>query len=143
MYLLLQYCLACSLIVGCFAQSCSNKHPNTEECDKWAAEGECQINQAWMPDNCRKSCRLCVECENIHNTLECDNWALSNECSLNPNWMIPNCRKSCKKCAGDGGGGDRACNDNNQLCGVWARAGECQINPGYMLRSCKKTCFIC
>ncbi|XP_052276375.1 uncharacterized protein LOC127875375 [Dreissena polymorpha] len=48
-----------------------------------------------MPDNCRKSCRLCVECENIHNTLECDNWALSNECSLNPNWMNPNCRKSC------------------------------------------------
>lgn len=31
------------------------------KCNKWALEGECQINPDWMISNCRKSCRSCVE----------------------------------------------------------------------------------
>ncbi|KAH3805530.1 hypothetical protein DPMN_133834 [Dreissena polymorpha] len=41
------------------AVNCSNKHTNAGECEKWAAEGECQINRVWMPENCRKSCHMC------------------------------------------------------------------------------------
>ena len=39
--------------------SCTNAHSNEAECEKWAAEGECQINSRWMPKNCQKSCHMC------------------------------------------------------------------------------------
>ena len=39
--------------------ACNNQHTDLAECEKWAAEGECQINSRWMPENCRKSCHMC------------------------------------------------------------------------------------
>ncbi|KAH3787180.1 hypothetical protein DPMN_165300 [Dreissena polymorpha] len=34
-------------------------HTNAEECERWAARGECQVNRVWMTANCRQSCHMC------------------------------------------------------------------------------------
>lgn len=54
----------------CFPVACENKHTDSSECDKWAAEGECQINPVWMPENCRKSCHMCGDSGKIVTTPE-------------------------------------------------------------------------
>lgn len=45
----------------CVSVNCRNDHMDEAKCNKWALEGECQINPDWMISNCRKSCRSCVE----------------------------------------------------------------------------------
>eukprot|EP01023_Acetabularia_acetabulum_P019666 TRINITY_DN2004_c0_g1_i16.p1 TRINITY_DN2004_c0_g1~~TRINITY_DN2004_c0_g1_i16.p1 ORF type:complete len:176 (+),score=36.33 TRINITY_DN2004_c0_g1_i16:49-528(+) len=39
---------------------CSDSNQN---CVEWADRGECSHNQQYMASNCRKSCGICVDCE--------------------------------------------------------------------------------
>ncbi|EJW77027.1 hypothetical protein WUBG_12064 [Wuchereria bancrofti] len=49
-------------------QTCNDYH---RSCPDWAARGECSIN-AWMLENCRRSCRSCL-----------DQWQLRQRCRIN------------------------------------------------------------
>ena len=53
--------LRISIFLYLFSVACSNVYGNDSLCDKWAIEGECYINPKWMPENCRKSCRMCAD----------------------------------------------------------------------------------
>uniref|UniRef100_A0A915Q5D0 receptor protein-tyrosine kinase n=1 Tax=Setaria digitata TaxID=48799 RepID=A0A915Q5D0_9BILA len=62
--------------------TCNDYHRN---CPTWAAHGECDTN-AWMLENCRRSCRSCL-----------DQWQLRHRCRINsdlifsrtPNFVPP------------------------------------------------------
>lgn len=47
--------------------ACYDYHPN---CRQWASRGECMVN-AWMLENCRASCRSCL-----------DQWQLRLRCRI-------------------------------------------------------------
>ncbi|XP_064624764.1 cysteine-rich venom protein latisemin-like isoform X2 [Lineus longissimus] len=80
------------------AAKCPNK-AGDDECEGWAAEGQCKENPRYMKKNCARSCNSCPVCKNINGDDDCDPWAASGECQKNVKWMKKNCAKSCNACA--------------------------------------------
>ncbi|XP_068222532.1 uncharacterized protein [Palaemon carinicauda] len=107
-----------------------------DECEYWAANGECEKNPYWMKLNCKKSCAVCeysAVCEDEHN--ECEFWATHEQCNENRIWMNAHCKKSCGYCD--------LCRDANPQCPEWAELGDCEVNPIYMNQFCRKSCGLC
>ena len=40
-----------------FVENCQNRWASDVDCDYWASDGECEVNENWMADQCTKSCR--------------------------------------------------------------------------------------
>ncbi|XP_048584443.1 zinc metalloproteinase nas-15 isoform X2 [Nematostella vectensis] len=125
---------------------CEDKYK--DRCPGWASSGECSNNNAWMSNNCPKSCRTCGEpdsdCKDEF-PVACNDWGLQSECTNNPQWMNDNCAKTCGAC----GTGvpptedPNLCEDKYPKCSSWASTGECSANFQWMHQNCKKSCRVC
>lgn len=103
-------CGVCQDGVDLSAAGCIDYHT---DCQKWAANKQCNKNPNWMEENCKKSCGLCqrnmaqllVICgasggaeKCIDTDDKCKQWAQDQECERNPWWMKENCAVSCNSC---------------------------------------------
>ena len=55
-----------------------------DQCELWAASGECETNPAFMRAACRRQC-------------ECARWAADGECVQNAGWMLTHCERACTR----------------------------------------------
>ncbi|XP_074642540.1 uncharacterized protein LOC141899859 [Tubulanus polymorphus] len=69
---------------------------NADDCQGWAAQGECEINVEWMKTNCKRTCGYCGCIDELQS---CKYWLLQDECNKNHAYMKMNCRKSCNTCS--------------------------------------------
>ena len=83
--------LATFLFVVCSEENFVNHH---EDCDEWAAHGECQNNPNYMIANCALSCSRYVAVLEDKDE-NCEEWAKSGECIVNPTYMLSDCALSC------------------------------------------------
>lgn len=95
--------------------TCDDGH---EMCAEWARIGECEANSGYMLENCKRSCKLCVEddrnakiyaayyrkrfdgspCRDDHD--DCPHWKSEGKCESNVHFMVEQCRSSCSMCSG-------------------------------------------
>ena len=77
----------------------------SDECTRWAQNGECQKNQLWMEEHCREACGLCMvdtagpivrDCKDTDT--HCPLWGFQGECRVNKAFMHSTCPKSCRLC---------------------------------------------
>ena len=72
---------------------CGNVFNEDIDCDRWAMQGECQLNRDWMSTNCAESCGLCDvraemnEPDEIHAGW-CQEFQLTNESKLQTRLMF-------------------------------------------------------
>lgn len=70
---------------------------NSRACERWAEEGECEINPSYMWSNCQ------AQCEKVHSdpnfvpkvNENCSVWARIGECEKNPLYMFVHCKEAC------------------------------------------------
>ncbi|EED92177.1 hypothetical protein THAPSDRAFT_262636, partial [Thalassiosira pseudonana CCMP1335] len=74
-----------------------------EGCEKWALDGECDINLAYMLEECKRSCKVCTnaehsinDCRNQHS--QCSQWAIGEGCNANTAYMKQKCAPACQSC---------------------------------------------
>ncbi|CAH3146999.1 unnamed protein product [Porites lobata] len=81
-----------------FADSCMD---NNKLCKKWAAEGKCKTDKAYMDKNCPHSCntcKTCTVCKDNTKTADCEDWKRAGFCTEHPA-MIVHCKKTCGFCS--------------------------------------------
>ncbi|KAL3930261.1 MAG: hypothetical protein SGPRY_001615 [Prymnesium sp.] len=126
---------------------------SSDQCRRYAQEGQCESDPSYMGRECSQSCGLCdgrvdaierderaeerefrsrfTGCTNNH--ASCASWARSGECEANPSFMSANCRASCAECE------SAACHDLEVGCSARAAKGECASNYT-LLASCPFSC---
>lgn len=129
---------------------------SSDQCRRYAQEGQCESDPSYMGRECSQSCGLCdgrvdaierderaeerefrsrfTGCTNNH--ASCASWARSGECEANPSFMSANCRASCAECE------SAACHDLEVGCSARAAKGECASNYT-LLASCPFSCKVC
>lgn len=135
--------------------TCEDQH---EECEGWAAEGDCEANPLFMKLHCTVSCKSCIPASCVDTgTVEevgdqetcrwpascvdqdalCPFWAKSGECEVNAPFMRTQCRLSCRVCT------PSSCADHFGSCPIWSEEGECKRNAPFMLTKCRLSCKVC
>ena len=77
-----------------------------EDCNEWAAAGECRNNRLWMREYCALACNSCHRqkddfkqhfCANdiYGDAVQCAEWAKMGECEKNSDFMLEHCAKAC------------------------------------------------
>ena len=125
-----------------------------QQCQRWAAAGECDANAGYMRTECAESCGLCPgtvkavvgvgggaslsasSCANENDQM-CRLWARKGECEENPGYMKTACAESCFACQSS------RCSDAHADCAAWAKAGECSSNEAFMVEGCAFSCRAC
>lgn len=83
------------------SEVCVNQYYSDQKCDRWAGEGQCDLNPSWMLPNCYRSC-ACTDpdcSENQEDDGDCDYWSMWGECTGDTgSWMDENCYYGCRKC---------------------------------------------
>lgn len=106
---------------------CIDSH---NDCAYWLSNGECDINQYFMYQYCKKSCGVC-DCEDKKES--CSMLAEMGEYENDPLCAVP----------ADDSTEDTDCKDKSPVCGEWAAKGQCKMNPEYMSSYCKSSCNEC
>jgi hypothetical protein len=70
-------------------------HGDRAECDRWAQQGECLKNQAYMKVACAASCDALALKDTYKNAASCVSWANAGECETNGDFMFEHCAASC------------------------------------------------
>ena len=95
----LQVVHANSVVVGASGAAidldCRDDH---DQCDTWAADGECTANAGFMLVSCRKSCYACQSADCHNDDEQCERWAEAGECARNEGYMISGCAHACHIC---------------------------------------------
>ena len=122
-------------------------------CEKWAQDGECSNNVAFMRTACRASCHICRggkplprsgrSC--VDRNSNCATWAAIGECQSNPGFMLGQCPVTCKMCRSE------TCKDDLPDCAYRCRGGaasnyskslHCYYEPE-LVEKCAWTCGAC
>jgi curved DNA-binding protein CbpA len=124
-------------------QACVDTHGDGSDCARWAAGGQCKSNRQWMHDKCRRSCRVCEPCKDMHSS--CEGWKADKHCERNRRFMSKACVKSCGWCDDTpaAAAGQAVCHDEDIKCEAWAKLGECQKNKDFMQTECARACKLC
>ncbi|XP_073244758.1 zinc metalloproteinase nas-15-like [Porites lutea] len=125
----------------CSSNSCMD---NNKLCKKWAAEGKCKTDKAYMDKNCPHSCNTCKTCtdpdpkvcKDNTKTADCEGWKRAGFCTEHPA-MIVHCKKTCGFCSSD------YCVDLKSDCKTRAQRGDCSSDSAKMERECPHTCGFC
>lgn len=130
-------------------------------CHIWAAKGECNANEVWMKQNCKRSCNVCRV--NVAVDGQWGKWSNWGSCSKTCNYGVRTRSRACNSPAPAHGGKhcqgsanqQESCNlkkcpvgcvDNTAYkdqCPLWAQNGECKTNPSWMKENCRKSCQSC
>ena len=134
---------------------------NNENCDGWAADGECAANPGYMHVECPLSCKRCTAlakggaavqrrrppvragCHDEEG-YDCEAKAKAGGCEFDKGEMLPRCPRTCNVChflstIVEAFG----CEDKHPTCKSWASAGECTANKGFMSEQCTESCGTC
>ena len=134
---------------------------NNENCDGWAADGECAANPGYMHVECPLSCKRCTAlakggaavqrrrppvragCHD-EDGYDCEAKAKAGGCEFDKGEMLPRCPRTCNVChflstIVEAFG----CEDKHPTCKSWASAGECTANKGFMSEQCTESCGTC
>jgi len=118
---------------------------DNEECEKWADGLECEINPAYMLQNCKLSCNVCHDPEMVFDLgvaqktkspafLDFSEEEVTSHILKSENYLrTSKLRLSLK----------RSCHNQHELCTLWALSGRCHTNPQYMETKCAPACQTC
>ena len=121
---------------------CDNLHKREGECGRWAQDGHCGSNRAWMLENCKRSCGLC-DCADTA-PKGCADWKKDQQCLRNRRFMAKHCFKTCGWCGlSEEKAGKDGCYDEDIKCEEWLKSGECAKNAAFMSAECMKSCGRC
>lgn len=108
-----------------------------ENCNVWAAGGECELNPNFMRKNCALACSAkSPELSQIER--ECVGYAEQGECVRNPAFMIQTCRRHCD--AWEKAHGFKI--DRHSSCVELSLLGRCETPDEFMIKNCNTSCTI-
>lgn len=125
----------------CSSNSCIDLK---SECKKWASDGKCSSDKAYMDKNCPHTCNTCKKCSDPSpqicidraSSADCASWKKSGFCSQH-SALIYHCKKTCDFCSSDN------CVDLKYDCKTRADNDECSSDPVKMEMECPHTCGYC
>lgn len=118
---------------------CANAYANDTACEVWARQGECIVNDRWMPLNCRRACFTCEFDDRALVTVKPTGTTVTPQTtrpSTRPTVVTTQSttRKPTDDCV-------NRYPDND--CTLWAKHNHCKINPTFMEANCMLACGVC
>jgi len=103
-----------------------------EDCGYWKDNGECQLSQRWMNENCARSCGICTDIDDcqpnpcVHGTCT-DGWN-NYTCQCSPGYRGDNCDEDIDECQ------PNPC--VHGICSDGVNSYTCQCSSGYKGDNC-------
>ena len=117
--------------------------PADDQCKRWADQGECKANAAYMRAECGKACadspppslsspppQPATPDKDPH----CGMWAGKGECEKNVGFMAASCPQACERHV-------EALKDKDPQCAEWAARGDCDTRHSFMASKCRTACL--